>query len=69
LDSDFYAKRFVSKLIERVDQLVDFPESGRIVPEKDDQTIRELLKVITEYFTDFRKAKLPFLEFTTPQEK
>ncbi len=27
LDSAFYAARFISKLIERVDQLIEFPES------------------------------------------
>ena len=44
LDSEFYAKRFVLKLIDRVEQLADFPESGRVVPEKEDQTIRELIE-------------------------
>ncbi|MBP9068508.1 MAG: type II toxin-antitoxin system RelE/ParE family toxin [Bacteroidia bacterium] len=34
LDSTFYAARFINKLIQRVDQLIDFPESGRMVPEK-----------------------------------
>ena len=34
LDSAFYAKCFVIRLIGRVDQLLEFPESGRIVPEK-----------------------------------
>ena len=34
LDSTFYAARFISKLIERVNQLFEFPESGRVVPEK-----------------------------------
>lgn len=34
LDSTFYAVRFISKLIRRVDQLIEFPESGRMVPEK-----------------------------------
>lgn len=40
LDSKFYATRFISKLITRVDQLKEFPESGRIVPEKKDPEIR-----------------------------
>lgn len=44
LDSTFYAARFVSKLIKRVDQLIDFPESGRIVPEKNVPEIRELIE-------------------------
>lgn len=34
LDSTFYAARFISKLIKRVDQLFEFPQSGRMVPEK-----------------------------------
>jgi toxin ParE1/3/4 len=34
LDSKFYATRFIAKLMARVDQLIEFPESGRIVPEK-----------------------------------
>jgi toxin ParE1/3/4 len=34
LDSTFYAARFIAKIIKRVDQLIDFPESGRMVPEK-----------------------------------
>lgn len=34
LDSTFYASRFISKLIKRVDQLIEFPESGRMVAEK-----------------------------------
>lgn len=33
LDSKFYAKRFVAKLILRIDQLETFPNSGRTVPE------------------------------------
>ncbi|HXA01613.1 MAG TPA: DUF5615 family PIN-like protein [Cytophagaceae bacterium] len=33
------------------------------------KTIRELIEGNYRYFTDFRKIKLPSLEFTTPQEK
>ena len=43
-DSKRYADRFVEKLIERVDQLENFPKSGRVVPEFDLQTIRELIE-------------------------
>ena len=32
-DSKFYADRFVTKLITRVDQLENYPQSGRMVPE------------------------------------
>ena len=44
LDSTFYAARFISKLIKRVDQLIEFPESGRMVPEKNKPEIRELIE-------------------------
>ncbi len=43
-DSRFYANRFVAKLINRVDQLENYPQSGRIVPEFGKEDIRELIE-------------------------
>jgi addiction module RelE/StbE family toxin len=43
-DSKRYADRFVEKLIERVDRLEEFPKSGRVVPEFNIETIRELIE-------------------------
>jgi len=43
-DSKVYAKRYVSKLISRVDQLETNPMSGRIVPEINREEIRELIE-------------------------
>ena len=43
LDSKLYAARFIHKIIQSVDHLVLFPESGRIVPEKNNPEIRELI--------------------------
>lgn len=43
-DSKLYADRFIEKLIGRVDQLEIFPSSGRIVPEFDKETLRELIE-------------------------
>lgn len=43
LDSEKYANRFVDQIISRVDQLRDFPLSGRIVPEMNNPNIRELI--------------------------
>ena len=43
-DSEIYASRFINKLIVRVDQLIELPESGRVVPEKEDPRIRELIE-------------------------
>ena len=43
-DSRFYADRFVTKLIDRADQLENYPQSGRIVPEFGKEDIRELIE-------------------------
>ncbi len=44
LDSKFYADRFVSKIISRVDQLEVFPNSGRVVPDVNQEHLRELIE-------------------------
>jgi len=44
IDSRYYAARFVNRLVQRVDQLEVFPESGRVVPEKEDPAIREIIE-------------------------
>jgi toxin ParE1/3/4 len=43
-DSVTYAGRFVDKLIDKVDILEDHPEIGRVVPEFENETIRELIE-------------------------
>ena len=43
-DSEFYADRFVGKIIKRIKQLESFPKSGRIVPEFNSPIIRELIE-------------------------
>jgi plasmid stabilization system protein ParE len=42
-DSEEYASTFVEKIILSVDKLTDFPRLGRMVPEADQEVIRELL--------------------------
>jgi len=42
-DSKYYATRLVERIIDAVEQLENFPKSGRIVPEKNDETIREII--------------------------
>lgn len=42
-DSEIYASSFVQRIILAVDRLADFPRLGRMVPEADEETIRELL--------------------------
>ena len=44
LDSRVYADRYIDKLISRVDQLSAHPKSGRVVPEYNIETIRELIE-------------------------
>lgn len=42
-DSVDQAALFVSRVIEMTDQLEDFPQSGRIIPEINDKNCRELI--------------------------
>ena len=42
-DSEVYASSFVQRIILAVERLSDFPRLGRVVPEADQDTIRELL--------------------------
>jgi len=38
------AARFIKQVFHIVEHLADFPESGRVVPEFDDRTIREVIR-------------------------
>ena len=69
LDSSFYAKCFVTKLIQRVNQLLEFPESGRMVPEKNDPEIRELIEGSYRIFYALRKAKITILRIHNAARK
>lgn len=42
-DSEVYARSFVQRVILAAEKLTDFPRLGRVVPEADVETIRELL--------------------------
>lgn len=43
-DSEFYATRFVNKLISRVDILINHPKAGKMVPEFENELLRELIE-------------------------
>ena len=43
-DSPVYARMIATRLYESVDQLRMFPDSGSVVPERDDPTIRQLVR-------------------------
>jgi toxin ParE1/3/4 len=42
-DSEVYASNFVQRIVLAAEKLTDFPRLGRVVPEADEETIRELL--------------------------
>jgi addiction module RelE/StbE family toxin len=42
-DAPFYATQTIDKLTRRVEQLIDHPRSGRILPNYDDENLRELI--------------------------
>ena len=42
-DSEYYADRFVERILAAVENLMAFPQMGRVVPEIRDPGIRELL--------------------------
>mgnify|MGYP000860124799 FL=1 len=56
-DSKVYAERLIEKIILRIDQLSDYPQSGRIVPEFNKESLRELIegnyRIIYLLRTDF----------------
>lgn len=69
LDSIFYATRFISKLITRVEQLLEFPESGRVVPEKKDAEIRELIEGNYRIFYRLKKEKITIIRIHNSARK
>jgi toxin ParE1/3/4 len=42
-DSPYHARKFVERIVRLVESVPQFPEMGRIVPEKSDPNIRERL--------------------------
>lgn len=42
-DEEVYANAVLLEIINAVDQLIEFPKSGRKVPEQDNENIRELI--------------------------
>lgn len=42
-DSEIYATSFIQRIVLAVERLTEFPRLGRVVPEADEETIRELL--------------------------
>lgn len=42
-DSAFYARRFAERIVLSTRRLQSFPESGRMIPEAEDTTLREII--------------------------
>jgi toxin ParE1/3/4 len=61
LDSKFYANRFINKIVIRVEQLIEFPESGRIIPEKEQADLRELIEGNYRIFYRIQKNNVTIL--------
>ena len=51
-DSDYYARMFAQKMLDIVEGIPSFPESGRIVPEYQRQDLRE--KIYKNYRIVYR---------------
>jgi toxin ParE1/3/4 len=60
-DSPRYAALVIERIIIAVERLTSFPESGRIVPERNDPTIREV--IVAPYRVVYRVR--PALEIAT----
>ncbi len=43
INSPFYAPVFIQKILNSVERLKDFPNSGRIVPEFNNKNLREII--------------------------
>jgi len=59
INSPFYAPIFIQKILNSVERLIDFPNSGRIVPEFSNEKIREII------FHSYRivyKVEINFIE-------
>lgn len=80
-DSTYYAQRVVATIIEKSDKLCVFPYMGRIVPERNEERIRELLiysyRIIYQINLDdieiltliHSKKDFSAIEFYEPQTK
>ena len=43
-DSPYYAEKYVNKLSEKAQQLIEFPSRGKVVPEIGNPAIREIIE-------------------------
>jgi len=61
-DSKNYAKLFVKKIYENIQKIKDFPNIGRIVPEVNNPSIRE---IIFQNYRVIYRNKIEYVEIIT----
>ena len=61
-DSQFYAARTISRLIESTERLTSFPQSGRIIPELQNKNFREV--IVGNYRIMYQVKKNEVIIFT-----
>jgi plasmid stabilization system protein ParE len=61
-DSEIYASNFIQRIVLAVEKLGAFPRLGRVVPEADEETIRELLY---QNYRIIYRLKSEFIEILT----
>ncbi|MFW5871198.1 MAG: type II toxin-antitoxin system RelE/ParE family toxin [Verrucomicrobiota bacterium] len=59
--SEFYAQLFAIDVLRAADRLIDFPESGRMVPEAGNPVIREIIFGNYRIVYRFRKDTVEIL--------
>ena len=60
-DSDYFAHLFANKVIEKAKTLEAFPNAGRIVPESNQETIREIFHGSYRIIYRIRKDEIQVL--------
>jgi len=60
-DSKYYAKRVTDDIIAKTENLNDFPEIGRIVPELQESYIRELIVYSYRLLYEIKPKKIEIL--------
>ncbi len=56
-DSTYYANLFIKRIYESIQNLKDFPESGRVVPEKGINNLREIIMQNYRIIYRYRKVE------------
>ena len=61
-DSEMYASGFVERIILAAERLVEYPNSGRVVPENNDHSVREILY---QHYRIIYRVRTEYIEMLT----